>query len=169
MKKPDGFLILILFIFAGLSAVFYSSYKSLNYFEDNALLKAKFERSKKLISLHQKLETLQSREKSQRQPTSIGPETALTAAEMAKHYYTQAKIACYDSRREMECVKDIDLIVSQFPDSIWSAESLIILTDVYYRNNKMSQARDIVQVLKTQFKNFDSIQDKVQFLEKQLL
>lgn len=170
MKKPDGFLILILFIIAMLGAIFYSSSKSLSYFETHPELQAKFERNKNLISLNQKLQKLKADEAtSRRNPASINPDPELIGADMAKHHYSKAKIACYEARREMECVKDIELIVTQFPASLWSAEALILLTDVYYRNNKLSQARDIVRVLKTQFKHFDSIQGRVEFLEKQLL
>ena len=170
MKKPDGFLILILFIFTGLSLIFYASYKSLNYFEDNALLKAKYERSKKLISLNNELESLKKFEKLvvRREPASLRPAPAL-GSEAAKEFYSKAKIACYEPLREMECIKDIELIVTQFPDSIWSAEALILLTDVYYQNNKTEKAKEIVKILKVQFKNFESIQGKVEFLEKQLL
>lgn len=170
MKRPDGFLILILFIVASLGAIFYSSSRSLSYFETHPELQAKFERNKKLLSLNQKLQNLKAREDSvSRDPASINPEPALFGTDMAKHYYSKAKVACYEASQEIECVKDIELIVTQFPSSIWSAEALILLTDVYYRNNKLSQARDIVRVLKTQFKNFDSIQGKVEYLEKQLL
>lgn len=170
MKKPDGFLIIILIIIVSLGAIFYSSSRSLSYFENNPKLQAQFERSQKLNSLNEKLQKLKLQDAANRRvPASINVESQLYGADVAKHYYSQAKIACYEPTREVECVKDIDLIVTQFPSSLWSAEALILLTDVYYRNNKLSQARDIVLVLKTQFKHFDSIQGKVQFLEKQLL
>jgi hypothetical protein len=170
MKKPDGFLILILLIVGLLGAIFYSSTKSLGYFENNPELQAKFERNKKLIALNEKLEKLRKQQSSSdRDPASINHEPALYGTDMAKLHFSKAKTACYAPGREIDCIKDIELIVTQFPASIWSAEALIILTDVYYRNNQLSQARDIVQVLRTQFKHFDSIQGKVQFLEKQLL
>ena len=58
MKKIDGFLITILILVGLLSGVYFYAYSSLNYFENNAVLKTKYERKKSLNSLAKKLQKL---------------------------------------------------------------------------------------------------------------
>ena len=128
--------------------LFYSSYLSLNYFENNPDLKAKFERKKSLISLAKKLENISKFNNSNlktRQIASISEsqnEVDLTvddsvgANQLAKKYYIVAKAKCYEINKEIECLSTIEAAVTQFPGSSWTAESLVLLTDFYYRTKR---------------------------------
>lgn len=180
MKKFDWFFFTIISLVLALSGIFYFSAQHLNQFENNAALKAKFERQQSLINLKNKLENLARAEKSQQRTIASIPETTktdfeadiektLNPDELAKKFYMQAKNKCYEQHQEIECIKIIDTSVSQFPDSEWTAESLVLLTDFYYRTKRTGQAKQVLNVLKTEFKNNKSIQNKVTIIERHLL
>lgn len=163
-----------------LSGLFYFASQSLNQFENNAALKAKFERQQSLVNLKKKLENLARAEKAQQRGIASIPmlsktdfesdiETTLEPELLAKKFYMQAKNKCYEQNQEIECIKIIDTSVSQFPDSEWTAESLVLLTDFYYRTKRIGQAKQVLNVLKTEFKNNKSIQNKVIIIERHLL
>lgn len=179
MKKFDAFFVTIVSLVVVLSGVYFYAYKKLNYFENNPKLQAKVERIKSLNSLQKKLKQLeQSSHTEKRQIASIsrGPEESeflnepsLTKEITARDYYLQAKSKCYELNKEIECMKVIDSAVTHFPESKWTGESLVILSEFYYRTRRTSQMHDILKILKEDFKNEKSIQEKVDIIERQLL
>jgi hypothetical protein len=180
MKKIDWFFFTIITLVLSLSGIFLYSYKYLNQFENNADLRANFERSQSLLSLKKKLASIAANEKTQqRQITSISKqvetefesdiEKIIDGELLSQRFYIQAKSKCYEENQEIECIRIIDIAVSQFPQSVWTAESLVLLTDFYYRTKRTEQAREVLNVLKTEFKNNDSIQSKVLIIERHLL
>jgi hypothetical protein len=180
MKKFDWFFFTIIALVLSLSGVFLYSYKYLNHFESDADLRAKFERNQSLLSLKKKLKSIAANEKNQqRQIASISKqiqtefendiENLIDGELLAQRFYIQAKTKCYEENQEIECIKIIDTAVSQFPQSVWTAEALVLLTDFYYRTKRTELARDVLNVLKTDFKNYDSIQSKVLIIERHLL
>lgn len=180
MKKFDWFFFTIVALVLTLSGIFYFAAQNLNQFETNEALKAKFERQQSLASLKKKLDNLAQAEKNQqRSIASIQVENRtdfdnevekiIDPEELAKKFYMQAKNKCYEQYQEIECIKIIDTSVSQFPDSEWTAESLVLLTDFYYRTKRTAQAKQVLNVLKTEFKGNKSIQNKVTIIERHLL
>ena len=174
MKKVDSFFILIAGIVLSLSYVYVYSLSSLDYFETNLVLKDKYERNLKLISLNNELKQLKSVKK--REPATIRADIKnsdfdhlLEPAQLAKQLYFVAKDSCTDVQKEMQCLADIDILVTQFPESIWAGESLVLLSQVYYRNKRFEQVQDLLAILKVEFSSFSTIQAKINFLEKQVL
>ena len=182
MKKIDGFFVTILFIFALLAGVYYYAYSTLSYFENNSELKAKLERKKGLISLEERLKkialknqaitnsrNIASIPKSAQETEFAVDENIVDGIELAKKYFFKAKTKCYELNNELDCLRTIEETVTHFPESQWTAESLVLLTDYYYRTKRMSQAREILRILKLDFKNNKSVQEKVIIMERQLI
>lgn len=184
MKKIDGFFVTIVTLVVALSGMFYYTYASLNYFDNNPELLAKYERKKSLAVLAQKLEKIakanQITATTARNIASVsetdkelgsesGIENKLDGNELAKKYYLTAKTKCYELNKELECLRTIEAAVTHFPESSWTAESLVLLTDFYYRTKRISQAREIIKILKQNFKNDKSIHEKVIVVEKALI
>lgn len=185
MKKLDGFFITILSLFLTLGVIYFYAEKTLNYFEDNVVLKTKYERQKSLLSLKSRLKAIseaslkqENKTSSKREVASISPVASeptfavdenLDSNEQAKKYYIEAKARCYELNKEFECIKIIDTVVTHFPDSDWTAESLVLLTDFYYRTKRLNEARDVLNILKTDFKNSKSIQNKIVIIERHLI
>lgn len=186
MKKLDSFFVMILALVLALTGIFFYSYKTLNYFETNKELKAKLERKKSLISLQKRMDELANtaklnRQSNQRSVASLtnnltnepddiefAIETNIDASEPAKKYYLEAKIKCYELNKEIECIRIIESAVTHFPDSSWTAESLVLLTEFYYRTKRTANARDILKILKDDFKKDESVQKKVLILERHI-
>lgn len=175
MKKFDGFLALNIVIVAVLSYTYYYSANTLNYFEKNPALKAKYERGLKLQVLAKELKVLAEKNKTARVPASLGKanevivEPALDSNGEARRIFSDAQTSCNQKLSETECLNNIDIVISQFPDTIWAGESLLLLTEVYQKNKKINQIADVIKILKTDFKGFKSLQVKVNYLEKQNL
>ena len=177
MKRVDSFFSLIIFLVGVLSYTFYYAHNSLDYFENNPILKAKYDRTVKLKALDKELKAM--REKT---PTSVSRQiasidnskenyvvgSALNNQDAAKKYYSKVRSLCFEPSKEMDCLTSIDLVVSQFPETVWAAESLIILTEIYHQNRRDKQAQDVLQILKHEFKQFPTVQNKVNYLEGQI-
>lgn len=181
MKKIDGFFIVILFLFSVLISIYYSAYSSLNYFENNAELTAKYERKKNLINLEARLEKIAQERNalnSERRPASVSAESkeseeqlnaGLEAGEAAKQYFLSARHSCYQEKKELDCLRTIEESVVHFPESEWTGESLVLLADFYYRTKRFGQAKDILYILKYDFKDFKGVQKKVAVIERHLI
>jgi|GEM_PF-3770313 len=165
MKTLDAFFLTIVALVLTLTGVLFYSYKYLDYFENNPELKAQYERKKNLLSLQKKLSKLAQFEKlSSRQIAS----TVETPEETAKKYFHEAKVKCYEVNKEIDCLHAIELGITHFPESNWTGESLVLLTEFYYRSKRAIQARDILMILKKDFKKDESIQQKVELIERHL-
>lgn len=176
MKKIDGFVISILILVGLLAGVYYYASTYLNYFEDNSVLKTKYERKKSLNSLAKKLQKLDTKSRldaASRAPAavSIGVPVPITtdAHLLAREYFSIAKVKCYELNSELECLQTIEQAVTQYPESAWTGQALVLLTDFYYRTKRLSQAREILGILKHDFKNDKAIQEKVLIIERHLI
>lgn len=83
-------------------------------------------------------------------------EAAPDAETLAKAQYKQIKILC-DKKLEAECIQEIDTIVSQFPETKWAGESLLLLSRLYYDLNKHNEARQILEIVKKDFKKHSDL------------
>lgn len=180
MKRIDAFFSLNIILVGVLSYTYYFASQSLDYFEKNPALKARYERQKELNVLNAELRELaQENKQIERSMASLHPSevevvnsishSSSDVNDLARKYYSKAKENCYQPKKEAECIASIDTLVSQFPESIWAGESLLLLTELYHRNNRGAQIFDLIKILKTDFKQYKSVQLKVDYLEKQLL
>lgn len=175
MKKLNGFLALNVVIISVLGYTYYYAANSLNYFENNPALKAKYERNLQLKNLAKELDTLSEKNLCARMPASLKNRDAFSSSgsldpnEQARHIFSEAQTTCNQKLSEVDCLSSIDLVISQFPDTIWAGESLLLLTEVYQKNKKTAQFDDVIKILKTNFKDFKSLQSKVNYIEKQSL
>lgn len=180
MKRIDAFFSLNIILVGVLTYTYYFASQSLDYFENNPKLKARFERQKELKLLNSEMAELAKQNKQvERSMASIHnaevevvnsiSHSSADVNDLARKYYSKAKDNCYQPKKEAECITSIDTLVSQFPETIWAGESLLLLTEVYYRNNKNAQILDLIKILKTDFKQYKSVQLKVDYLEKQIL
>jgi outer membrane protein assembly factor BamD (BamD/ComL family) len=90
----------------------------------------------------------------------------LDSEHQARDFYSQARQNCYQLGREAECLNNIETVVSQFPESRWAGESLVILGDFYHRTNRAEQAREIVRILKKDFRAYTDLQKKAAIIER---
>lgn len=176
MKKIDGFVITILILVGLLSGVYYYAATYLNYFEDNVVLKTKYERKKNLDSLAKKLQKLEAKSRldaASRSPAAVSSELPVQittdARLLAREYFSIAKAKCYELNSELECLQTIEQAVTQYPESAWTGQALVLLTDFYYRTKRFSQAREILGILKHDFKSDKAIREKVLIIERHLI
>ena len=172
----DGFVITILILVALLGGVYYYAYSSLNYFEDNEVLKTKYERKKSLNSFVGKLQKLKERRRLEavnRAPAALQDEVispvTTDARLLAREYFAIAKVKCYELKSELDCLRTIEQAVTQYPESEWTGQTLVLLTDFYYRTKRLTQAREILSIHKQEFKNDKAIQEKVIIIERHLI
>ncbi len=176
MKKVDGFVITILILVSVLAGVYYYAHSSLNDFEDNEVLKTKYERKKNLNNLARKLQKLDVRgrlDATNRAPAAVQAELPVQittdARLLAREYFSIAKQKCYELQSELECLQTIEQAVTQYPESAWTGQALVLLTDFYYRTKRLTQAREILTILKQDFRNDKAIQEKVVIIERHLI
>ena len=172
----DSFLFTILILVAALAGIFYYAHSSLNYFEDNELLRTRYERKKNLNSLAKKIQKLEVRnqlEAANRAPAAVGADARISvmtdARLLAQEYFTIAKVKCYELKSELDCLQTIEQAVTHYPESQWTGQALVLLTDFYYRTKRLSQAREILGILRQDFKKDKSVQDKVIIIERHLI
>lgn len=177
MKKTKeyGFAMTITVILTALGAVYYHAANSLSYFEHDPVLNSMVERKIELINLQTKLRQIeQSTQSHTRNPAAVAPAGISSEFEMdgeggeafANLQYQRLKKSCYEAGQELDCINTIERVVTHFPESKWAAESLVILTDYYYRTRRMTQAHELVAILKKDFRHLPEIQDKVKIIEK---
>lgn len=176
MKKVDGFVITILILVSVLAGVYYYAHSSMNDFEDNEVLKAKYERKKTLNNLARKLQKLDGRSRldgAKREPAAVQValpiQISTDARLLAREYFSIAKQKCYELNSELECLQTIEQAVTHYPESAWTGQALVLLTDYYYRTKRLTQAREILGILKQDFRNDKAIQEKVLIIERHLI
>lgn len=178
MKKLDPFFITVFSLVLVLTGIYYYTYQQTKWLESNSAIRTKVQREKGLVKLNKRLEEISKESKLQsRTIASISPdpiesefisESHILLDESAKKYYIEAKSKCYELNKELDCMKIVEKAVTHFPDSEWTGETLVLLTEFYYRTKRPQHMKDILKVLKKDFANNKSIQDKVGLIERQL-
>lgn len=177
MKKTReyGFAVTITVILSALGAVYYHTANSPSYVEHDPVLNSMVERKIELINLQTKLQQIeQSTQRAERSPAAVRPHglqsefevDSISGEAFAEAQYQLLRKSCYEAGQELECVNTIERVVTHFPESKWAAESLVVLTDYYYRTKRMAQAHELVAILKKDFRHLPEIQDKVKIIEK---
>ena len=184
MKRPDAFIITIVALFAALTSIYYYSHQTLGFFDENKEILAKIERGQSLRSLASKLKNLKAARneivvKNQRSVANVQASTTRVneevdlnfaqnngADDIAKQYYLKTKRVCYEPGQEIDCLNIIDMAVTHFPESAWTAESLVLLVELLYRTKRLALARDVKGILKQNFSEVSNIKEKIAIIDR---
>lgn len=96
------------------------------------------------------------------QASSSNPEHA------AKAEYEKIGLVCTE-KLELDCMAEIDVIVSQFPDSNWTAKSLLLLSHYYYKQNRVAESKSLINIIRTEFKAYNELNRDIQKLASKSL
>lgn len=176
MKRIDAFFILIVFIVMALGYTFYYTSTSQSYFDNNPKLQAQFERQKQLAVLKKELAQLNERKQvvsrsiASIPPTAaVVPEVVSFKPETAEQHFAALKETCTLNTDQPECLSEIDLVITQYPETVWAAESMLVLLDIYQKNNESRRSVELVKILRTRFAQYANVQAKVNYYEKKPL
>lgn len=86
---------------------------------------------------------------------------------IAQSEYEKINLIC-NQNLELSCMKEIDAMLTQFPDSNWTAKSLLLLSHFYYKQNRITEAKSLIQVIQKEFKSYDMAYD-IQKMSRQNL
>lgn len=174
-KKPDGFIVMIAGIVATLAFFYFYADYSFGRLDRDQHLSELLQKRQNLLGLMKQLDNIQKETASQkREIASVPPQQrnsefavdSFDSERIAQSFYTQAQKDCYQLGHEAECLNNIETVVSQFPESYWAGESLVILGDFYHRTNRAEQAREIVKILKKDFRTYADLQKKADIIER---
>ena len=73
---------------------------------------------------------------------------------LAEAYFERASLSCQSSSntfKDETCLEDVEMIVSQFPESKWAKESLILLSSVYTKLRRFKEAESVTKIVKSEF------------------
>ena len=69
---------------------------------------------------------------------------------VAEALYKKILLTCV-SKINDQCLQDTDFMVSHFPQSEWTGKSLVILSDLYKKNNKTQESKFLMEVARREF------------------
>ena len=75
---------------------------------------------------------------------------------VARAYYEKINIRCGQQLNKF-CLDDIDTLVSQFPDSVWTGKALLTMSYYYQKNNRVTEAQALLNIVKTEFKSMGKL------------
>lgn len=88
---------------------------------------------------------------------------------LAHAYFSKAEISCATYLiKENSCLADIEILVNQFPDSVWAGEALIVLSTVYTKQKRYKEATSLIRIVKDEFSNDKHLLSKADQLEKSM-
>ena len=176
MKRIDAFFILIVLIVMALGYTFYYTSTSKYFFDNNPKLQAEFDRQRQLSVLQKELAQLsENRNKGKRSIASLRsnetlvPESVTFKPETAEQHFAALKETCTLNPDLPDCLSEIDLVITQFPETVWAAESMLVLLDIYQKNNEIRRSMELVKVLRMRFAQYANVQAKVNYYEKKPL
>ena len=87
-------------------------------------------------------------------------QVSLKSENIAKALYNKVEIKCGENLEE-SCLTVIDILVTQYPESKWTAQSLNMLSNYYLKRKRLSEAESLKKIIKQNFiklsKNSDGI------------
>jgi hypothetical protein len=95
-------------------------------------------------------------------------ETSSNAEYIAKAEYEKINLIC-TQKLEVDCINEIDMIVSQFPDSNWTAKSLLLLSHYYYKENRVNDSKTLINIIRTEFKTYNELDRDIKKLSVKTL
>ena len=89
---------------------------------------------------------------------------------LAEAYFAKAEVSCATYlKKENTCLSDIEVLISQFPDSVWAGEGLIVLSWVYAKQKRYKEAESLIGIVKSEFSGQKKLISKAQQIEKSML
>ncbi len=70
---------------------------------------------------------------------------------LAEAYFEKAYLSCRVNFKDNVCLDDVEIIVSQFPETKWARESLTLLSDVYSKLKRFKEADSVMKIVKSEF------------------
>lgn len=86
----------------------------------------------------------------------------------ARAEFEKISLIC-NQNLEIDCMKQIDSIITQFPHSNWTAKSLLLLSHFYFKQNRITESKSLIQVIQTEFKAYNDLNRDIQKLASQNL
>lgn len=74
----------------------------------------------------------------------------------ARAEYEKVKFLC-DAQINLDCTKSVESMITQFPESNWTAKSLLVLSHYYFQQNKIAEAKTLLEIIKNEFKSYDDL------------
>ncbi len=106
------------------------------------------------------------KEESKREVASVRPQRLLVKSEsQAQELYGKIDSLC-DKNLSSACLQEIDNIVTAYPGSKWSAKSLLLLSHLYFMQNKKDEAKRLIHIVKQEFKSYDEFNSDIVKLSK---
>ena len=67
------------------------------------------------------------------------------------------------------CTQRIDAMITKFPNSNWTARSLLLLSHYYFAQQRVDEAKSLIHIIKTEFKAYDTFAYDIQQLNSKNL
>ena len=83
---------------------------------------------------------------------------------LARAEYEKMALQCRDYKVNVECMKSVDYLISQFPDTEWTGYSLVWLAKTYKKARRQTDFKEIVGLIKTDFKHYPQVKKYAQSL-----
>lgn len=90
--------------------------------------------------------------------TSADPDT------LARAEYEKMAVQCREYKMNEECIKSVDYLVSQFPDTQWTGYSLVWLAKTYKKARRQTDFKEIVSLINSDFKHYPQVKKSAQSL-----
>ncbi len=94
--------------------------------------------------------------------------TSSDANTLARAEYEKMSLQCRDYKINTECIQSVDYLISQFPDTEWTGYSLVWLAKTYKKARRQSDFKEIVSLLKNDFKHYPKVKKYAQSLTKDI-
>lgn len=173
MRKIDPFFVLILVLISGFSVLYKSAEFQFSDVKANSELNQKLVRQIEELKLRNQVALIErgggsSKGAIVRAPSSISPQKDkfVQPILLAEAYYNAAKANCDKYKKEQACVQAIDTVITQFPESHWAGESLLLLSHLYIKTQNTAKAKEMLNIVRQEFKNDKEIQKKLKEFEK---
>lgn len=189
MGKVDGFLITIIILIAGVFVIYKTAefqFSGVQYEkEKNKILLHQIEQLK-LKDQVSAFEKKQDDESTLLEPTgsrkrniaSLGPvksfkfapidsnKELLDSSALAESFFNKAKLNCEKYKKEDVCTQNIDIVLTQFPETRWAGESLLLLSRLYMKTRHLERAREVLNIVRREFKYDKDLQSKLAQVER---
>lgn len=84
----------------------------------------------------------------------------------AELLYNEIDQLCESKKNHLQCVQKVEEMTTQFPETSWAGRSLLKLGEFYIQTHRLEKAKEVLQIVKSEFKNDLRLQKKIQKLER---
>lgn len=84
----------------------------------------------------------------------------------AESLFNQINQMCEAQKNHLLCVQKVEEMTTQFPETSWAGRSLLKLSEFYIQTHRFEKAKEVMQIVKSEFKNDSRLQKRVLELER---